>query len=60
MSPTVPDGEWPHLLTVLVVVAGATGLRVAGDIDITTLSVIYGAALGYPAGRAGKPPTNSG
>ena len=43
-----------HTLIVLAIVGCATGLRVAHDLDVQTVSTVYGAALGYATGIAIK------
>lgn len=43
-----------RLLVVLVVLASATALRVANDLDTATISTVYGAALGYATGLTAR------
>lgn len=59
-GPTAPDLKPPrpssdpatfsHTVVVLVVVIAATVLDAIGRLDATTLSTVYGAALGYASG----------
>jgi hypothetical protein len=50
--PRVRDdpGTFSHTVVVLVVVVAATVLDAIGRLDSTTLSTVYGAALGYASG----------
>lgn len=41
---------YTHAVIVLFVLASATALRAAGDLDTATISTVYGAALGYATG----------
>lgn len=42
-----------HAIVVVIVVIAATILRYSGHIDNNTVSIVYGAAVGYAAGRSG-------
>lgn len=49
----MPAGaELTHLVTIVTVVAAVSVLRALGALDNGTVAVVFGAALGYPAGRA--------
>lgn len=42
--------SFTHAIIVLFVLASATALRAANDLDTATLSTVYGAALGFATG----------
>lgn len=48
--PRDDPGAFSHTVVVLVVVIAATVLDAIGKLDSTTLSTVYGAALGYASG----------
>lgn len=59
-SPVDPS-TYMHAVVVLVVVLCATALRAAGELDVATLSTVYGAALGYATGlTVGRKQTSNG
>jgi hypothetical protein len=49
-STGLDPSTFTHAIVVLTVVLGASILRGLHDLDSTTLSTVYGAALGYASG----------
>jgi hypothetical protein len=42
-----------HALVAVIVVITAAALRAAGELDNQTVSIVFGTALGFAAGRSG-------
>lgn len=42
-----------HAVVVMVVVVASTLLRATGHLDNNTVSIVFGTAIGYAAGRSG-------